>query len=227
MFLCESTYVSMWCFSAGGPQHRPIGWEDLCGDVREIILSKLSLRPLARAAVLCKEMKKAYAARVAQEQAILLSAGRASYGESLFSELVTVLQRPLCGHLPPATLWSNRDDDDDDDGDASTQVDGDDASAQAIKNTATPSANSWVYAKNLYHNWAPPVGWCATIFKPDMPKNIFEAVLVSRVRGGRNFPLRFYVDEIDGNNVQGNRFCARGGVCGSSGSSAGHLPAVP
>jgi hypothetical protein len=72
-------------------------WEALCRDVRGLILDKLSLPALARAAPTCQEFKGAYLKKVADERVDLIRAGEEGWGNDSFHALVAALQRPLCG----------------------------------------------------------------------------------------------------------------------------------
>lgn len=84
---------------AGRFQHLPpVGWETLCNDVRLVILNKLALKDLARAAKTCREYQKAYHSKLAQERADCIADARGSFLG--FDGLVTVLQRSLRGHHP-------------------------------------------------------------------------------------------------------------------------------
>jgi hypothetical protein len=74
-----------------------VHWETLCPDVRLIILSKVSLRALARVGTLGREFQEAYLAR---EQAALIATGEEAFGKDLFDTFVMTLQRAMCGLSP-------------------------------------------------------------------------------------------------------------------------------
>jgi hypothetical protein len=75
-------------------------WQPLCADVRGLILSKLSLRDLARAGRTCREFEEAYLGRVAEERARLIALGKEAYGEGMFCSIVRAFQRGMCGLDP-------------------------------------------------------------------------------------------------------------------------------
>ncbi len=77
-----------------------VQWETLCIDVRGLILSKLSLRDLARAGGTCRDFEEAYFGRVAEERARLIALGKEAYGEGMFCGIVTTVQRAMCGLDP-------------------------------------------------------------------------------------------------------------------------------
>ncbi len=60
--------------------------------MRELILSKLSLRELASAGRTCREMRTEFLTRLAQERARLVSAGEEFLGKKMFSSYVTAFQ---------------------------------------------------------------------------------------------------------------------------------------
>jgi hypothetical protein len=82
------------------------GWDTLCQDLKGIVLSKLSLRELSRAAPTCREFQQALHSRVEEEQAKLIAVGRDTYGSGLFSVFVAGLQRTLRGAHPWPRLVS-------------------------------------------------------------------------------------------------------------------------
>jgi hypothetical protein len=72
-------------------------WEPLCVDARQLVLSKLSLRELARTARTCKEFRQASLTRAAEERAKLIALGKETYGQGVFSCMVRALQASLLG----------------------------------------------------------------------------------------------------------------------------------
>jgi hypothetical protein len=74
--------------------------------VRGLILSKLSLPALARAAPTCQEFKDACVGKVADKRADLIRAGEGGLGRDSFRALVAAVQRPLCGCSPSQSLFS-------------------------------------------------------------------------------------------------------------------------
>ncbi len=82
---------------AGRSRATPIFWENICGDVRAVILGKLSFPELARAATTCRELHNALQGKIPHEQARLIAAGEDSFGKELFSFLVGALDRTARG----------------------------------------------------------------------------------------------------------------------------------
>jgi hypothetical protein len=60
--------------------------------VRELILSKLSLRELAFTAPTCREFRAALPSRLAEEREALVSAGEETYGKEMFHGFVRAIQ---------------------------------------------------------------------------------------------------------------------------------------
>jgi hypothetical protein len=84
------------CTDVRGSSH----WAPLCADVRGLILSKLSLRDLARSGGTCRDFEEAYLARVAEERAKLVALGKEAYGEGMFCGIVRAVQRKMRGLKP-------------------------------------------------------------------------------------------------------------------------------
>jgi hypothetical protein len=76
---------------------RSVGWEALFPELRPLILGRLSVPELARAARTCREFQSAYIGGVAEERARLIALGRQTYGEAMFNAIVRASQRALCG----------------------------------------------------------------------------------------------------------------------------------
>jgi hypothetical protein len=85
---------------AGTPGASPASWDTLCPDVRGVILSKLSLHELARAAESSREFRQAYLCRMAEERDTLLSIGEQTFGKDVFSGFAGALRRILAGLEP-------------------------------------------------------------------------------------------------------------------------------
>jgi hypothetical protein len=87
--------------------------EALCFDVRQLVLNKLSLRDLARAARTCQEFQQAYVSRVVEERARLIALGKETYGDGMFCAVVRVFQRAMAGLDPCPGVesgpWSGED----------------------------------------------------------------------------------------------------------------------
>jgi hypothetical protein len=87
-------------FRAGKCQAPQAGWEDLCDDLKLIVLRKLSLRDLARAAPISRKLwpliEEAWLSRAAEERARLIALGKERY-KDLFGSFVIGLQRVMCG----------------------------------------------------------------------------------------------------------------------------------
>jgi hypothetical protein len=73
----------------------PGQWDDLCADVRPLILGSLSLRGLASAAPTCREFRQAFLARMQEERARLISVGEELYGKKVFTGFVKAFRRLL------------------------------------------------------------------------------------------------------------------------------------
>lgn len=78
-------------------QSPPVAWDALCEDVRGIVLTKLTLRDLARAAGTCREFYAACLTRTAQERDILTAAGNNAFGKPLMSAMVAALTFSVLG----------------------------------------------------------------------------------------------------------------------------------
>lgn len=89
----------MVCLHAGVSRvPSPVPWEALCDDARRKILNKLALKDLARAAGTCREYRKAYHTKLAQERADRIAVASASFLG--FDVLVNALRRFMHGHHP-------------------------------------------------------------------------------------------------------------------------------
>jgi hypothetical protein len=71
----------------------PCQWDDLCADVRPLILGNLSPRELASAAPTCREFRHAFLARMQEERARLMSVGEQLYGKKVFTGFVEAFRR--------------------------------------------------------------------------------------------------------------------------------------
>jgi hypothetical protein len=72
----------------------------MCFDLRQLILSKLSLGELARASRTCREFLKAYVSRVPEERACIIAFGKETYGEEIFCGVVRACHLAMCGLDP-------------------------------------------------------------------------------------------------------------------------------
>ncbi len=77
-----------------------VGWEALCDDVKRIIMSKLSLGDLSRAATLGREFREAFRARVLRDRDNLILAAEEGFGKGLFFSLVIAFARLVRGLCP-------------------------------------------------------------------------------------------------------------------------------
>jgi hypothetical protein len=90
------TYVVKSLFRTGGRgSQRETPY--LCIDLREVVLSKMSLCELARAAPTCREFQQVYLRQAAEERASLIATGKETLGDGAFSGVMTALQRTVCG----------------------------------------------------------------------------------------------------------------------------------
>jgi hypothetical protein len=87
-------------FCAGRSEDPPGSWETLCPDVRELIISKLSLREHACAAPVCREFQEQLLPRVAETRASCISLAEETFGKGLICAFVTAVQRMMCGLGP-------------------------------------------------------------------------------------------------------------------------------
>jgi hypothetical protein len=94
---------------AEGHGAQPTGWGDLSADVTRIVMSKVALKGLARAAVMSREFNDAYLSRATAERAKLIALGQEFYGMGLFSRFVTAIQSARCGLCPRASLLGGDD----------------------------------------------------------------------------------------------------------------------
>jgi hypothetical protein len=69
------------------------GWEALCPDIQELVLSNLSLRELACAARACRGFREAYLSKAADERANLIALANLCYGERFISNIVRAFRR--------------------------------------------------------------------------------------------------------------------------------------
>jgi hypothetical protein len=88
---CASTDVVMLLGAGrwGAPRLR---WDDLCADVRPLVLRNLSLRELARVALTCREFHQEFSRRLAEERARLISIRERTLGEKMFTGFVTAFR---------------------------------------------------------------------------------------------------------------------------------------
>ncbi len=84
-----------------------VGWETLCCDVRPLILGKLNLRDLARAAGTCREFHGACHNRAAEDRAALIAAREEADGKLFFHKFVTAFRRAMVGFSPSPGVLSN------------------------------------------------------------------------------------------------------------------------
>jgi hypothetical protein len=87
-------------FYAGKCEALYAQWDTLCGDLKKIVLSKLSLHELACAAATSQDFRQAHLDRAAEERPNIIAAAEEGYGKRMFSTFVTTLQRPICGLRP-------------------------------------------------------------------------------------------------------------------------------
>jgi hypothetical protein len=73
----------------------PLRWDDLCADVRPLILDKMSLRHLAHAAPTSQEFHKRFSVRMAEERTRLVSLVEDLYGKEQFYGFVKAFRRLL------------------------------------------------------------------------------------------------------------------------------------
>jgi hypothetical protein len=73
----------------------PLGWEALCPDVRQLVLSKLSLPDMASAALTCREFRREFCRRQADEWARLISLGEDTFGKKRMSGFVKVFRHGM------------------------------------------------------------------------------------------------------------------------------------
>jgi hypothetical protein len=79
----------------GKREHPLHQWDDLCADVRPVILGKLSPREIASVAPTCREFRKAFLASMQAERARLISVGEQLYGDKMFTGFVDAFRRLL------------------------------------------------------------------------------------------------------------------------------------
>jgi hypothetical protein len=84
--LCNSQFLV--CAGKGPAQCEP-----LCLDLRQLVLSKLSVRDLACAACACREFQAAYLRRVAEERATLIAVAKETYRHGMFRAIVAAFQQ--------------------------------------------------------------------------------------------------------------------------------------
>jgi hypothetical protein len=98
-------------FCTGRHEARAGGWGNLCGDLRELILSKLSRADLACPAGTCREFQEAFRSRAAEERAALIALAKDTYGEGQVNGIVRAVQRAMSGWEPcPEVANRARDD---------------------------------------------------------------------------------------------------------------------
>jgi hypothetical protein len=96
------------CFlCTGQSEDSPLSSETLCRDVRERVVSKLSLREHASVAPACREFQQQLLTRVGKERAACMSTAEETFGKGLFWGFVTAVQRVMCGLGP--SLQNRRD----------------------------------------------------------------------------------------------------------------------
>jgi hypothetical protein len=94
------TTVNVLLYLAGELEALPDLWETLCSDIRQLILSKLSLRELASIAPACRDFHGKFLRRTAEERARLVSVGEDTYGKERFSGLVRAFQQFMLSWEP-------------------------------------------------------------------------------------------------------------------------------
>jgi hypothetical protein len=88
--------VDMLLPSAGKCLAPVVGWERLCADVRPLVLRNLSLHDLARTALTCREFGQEFSRRLAEERAVLILVGEATFGKQMFTGFVSAFQHLMC-----------------------------------------------------------------------------------------------------------------------------------
>jgi hypothetical protein len=84
-------------------------WEALCPDARQAILSKLSLREVARTAPTSRDFQQACVSRAAEERAKLIALGKEAYGRAVFFSILKAVRRSLRGLSPfPELVWPDQ-----------------------------------------------------------------------------------------------------------------------
>jgi hypothetical protein len=84
------------CVGPGRCDAPPFDWETLCGDLKQLVVAKLSLRDLACAACSCRHFRAAYLDRAAEERANLIALVKGA-GKPVFSAFTTRLREAMSG----------------------------------------------------------------------------------------------------------------------------------
>jgi hypothetical protein len=124
----------MTVFHRAGRHMTPfIGWETLCSDVRPLILGKLNLRDLARAAGTCREFQQTCHSHAAEECAALIAAREEADGKLFFPKFVAALRRAMFGFRPSPGLLCD-----------STDSEEPTSRTPPVNRFADPEFNAWI-----------------------------------------------------------------------------------